>query len=248
MTPTPGNDRKRPRVVLVALAAAVLAGVVAVAAFGASAVLIGKTKRTPNPNCPAADVPNPTLAQSCQVTGQVTGFQRSVDGKKSLFKAKADGKIVAWSVDLSRPNQDERAVFEEFGGSDRYGNGPTAGLAILKKLDNKKFELKRKSPIVKVRNYLGQKPTFTLDDPLRVREGQTIAITTATWLPNFSVKNLSEKNVWVASRQPDECGAGDVETFFQQSNPHLKEGSDRTYGCVYSRARLLYWAYFVPAG
>lgn len=248
MTPTPGNARKRPRALLVAFAAAVLAGAVAAAAFAAQATLIGKTNRTPNPNCPAADVANPTLAQSCQVTGQVTGFQRSVDGKKSLFKVRADGKIVAWSVDLSKPDKDERAVFEEFGGSDRYGDGPTAGIAILKKLGNKKFELKRKSPIVKVRNYLGQRATFTLEDPLRVREGQVIAVTTATWLPNFSVKNLSENNVWVASRQPDECSAPDVETFFEQSNPHLKEGSDRRYGCVYSHARLLYWAHFVPAG
>jgi hypothetical protein len=234
-------------VVLIGLAVLVLAAVITAAAFAAKAQMLGKTNKTPKPNCPAADTPNPTLAQSCQVMGQVTGFQRSVDGKKTPFKIKKNGKIVAWSIDLSKPAKDERSVFQEFGGDNRYGDGPTAGIAVLKKKGDKKFKLKKKSPIVKVKGYLGQRPVFTLEDPLKVKAGDIIAVTTPTWLPNFSVKNLSANNVWVASRKPDECSAGDVETFFDQSSPHLKVGSERKYGCVYTRARLLYWAYFVPS-
>src|SRR5688572_23198054 len=74
-------------------------------AVGASAKQLGKTKDTPSPNCPEND------NYSCQVTGQVTGFQRSADGKRGLFKVPEDGKIVAWSVDLADPSKSERETF-----------------------------------------------------------------------------------------------------------------------------------------
>lgn len=227
------------------LVVALVGGLVATA--GAErAIVLGKTKRTPSPNCPAADRPDPPPAKSCQVMGQVTGFQRSVTGKKRLFRAKEPGKLVAWSVDLAKPDKEEREIFGEAGGTERWGGSPTAGIGVLRKEGRGRFKLVRRSPILKMNRYYGEKPVITLNRPLRMRKGDIVGITTATWLPNFSVKNVTREDVWVASRKPDECNAPDIETFFEQSKPHLKEGSTRRYGCTYNQARLLYWAYFVP--
>jgi hypothetical protein len=224
----------------VVAALAVLAGSVAiglVATAGAErAVTLGKTKRTPRPSCPK---------DPCLVMGHVTGFQRSAAGKNGLFRPDEPGKIVAWSVDLSKPNKEQRNIFGEAGGTERYGKGPTAGIGILRKKSRGRYELMRRSPIMKMREYYGDQPVITLEKPLRVRAGDIVAVTTATWLPNFA-GGLSKRDVWVASRKPDECNAPDIETFFEQSHAHLKEGSTRRYGCTYNKARLLYWAYFVP--
>ena len=232
---------RRLALALVMAMVAVAIGFASVAGAG-KATLLGKTKRTPSPNCPS------TVQYPCEVMGQVTGFQRSTGQEKGLFKVPKTGRLVAWSVDLARPSEDERAVFEEFGGTDHWGTGPTAGISVLNKTGKSKYKLRAKSPILKVRSYMGQKPTFTLETPLRAREGDVVAITTATWLPNFSSKGLGTRNVWVASRKADECGAPDAQTFFEQSSPHTKVGSERRYGCVYDSARLLYWAYLVPRG
>lgn len=233
----------RVRLPLLAAAVAVLAGAIAgglVATAGAErATVLGKTKRTPNPSCPG------TAAKSCLVMGQVTGFQRAAAGKNGLFRVRQPGRIVAWSVDLSKPSKSERTAFNEAGGTPRWGKQPTAGIGIIRKVDRGRYKLKRRSPILKMNGYYGQKPVITLNKPLRVRPDDIVAVTTATWLPNFA-GGLSRRDIWIASRKPGECSAPDIDTFFAQSNPHLKEGSTRRYGCKYNRARLLYWAYFVP--
>ena len=38
----------------------------------------------------------------------------------------------------------------------------------------------------------------------------------------------------------------DVRRFARNSRPQQKVGSVRGYGCDYTSARLLYWAYYVP--
>jgi hypothetical protein len=257
------ESQTRPRARIVIGAVAVLAAVVTTgivsSAIAERARVLGNSPRTPNPNCPA----------DCQVNGHVTGFQRAVDGKKSLFKVPKKGKIVAWGLDLSKPSKEQRDVFGEAAAVDRFGTKPTAGLSILGKRPNQKYRLARKSPIVPVQSYLGESPTFTLNDPLKVTKGQIVALTTVTWLPNFAAdtpaRPISRRNIWVGSRTqrnwPDDTpGDGErncdfppsvppqdqLEYYFSHSSPQKKVGSERKYGCVYRNARLMYYAYFVP--
>jgi len=240
----------------VAAAVAILALVVAASAFAARADKLGKTKRTPQPNCPGED---------CEVNGQVTGFQRSVDGQKGLFRARENGRIVAWGVDLSKPSKKERNFFGELSETNAFGEKPTAGISIISRAGNERYRLVRKSPIVPVNNYYGESPIFTLNDPLRIKKGQVVALTTISWLPNFaSGGNISRDNAWLGSRThkhfPRPSGGGkkacaipsrvpprrQPEYFFKHSSPQKKVGSERKYGCEYNRARLMYYAYFVP--
>jgi len=64
-------------------------------ADAAKAKELGKTNRTPGAACPNA----------CTAIGSVTGFQTMADGKKQPFKARQDGHLVAWSLDLGKPDK-----------------------------------------------------------------------------------------------------------------------------------------------
>jgi hypothetical protein len=252
--------RKRSRLPAVAGAAAVLSVVVAASALGERADVMGKTKRTPKPNCPGT---------SCEVNGQVTGFQRSVDGEKGLFRARKNGRIVAWGVDLSKPSKSERNFFGKLSATNAFGEKPTAGISILSRAGNERYRLVRKSPIMAMNNYYGESPIITLRDPLRIKKGQVVALTTISWLPNFAAsieggRRISRKNAWLGSRThkdfprpanggkkscaippnvPDDRAA---KYFFNHSSPQKKVGSERKYGCEYTGARLMYYAYFQP--
>lgn len=213
---------------------------------------LGKTNDTPTPNCPE------TEQYACNVTGQVTGYQKSADGKKGLFKVRADGHIVAWSVDLADPSKEERKTFGNASQTDQYGKAPTAGISIISRQQDKEFKLKGASPILNVRGFYGEKPVFTLDQPLAVKEGDIVALTTATWLPSFSTKEQTANDIWIGSRKEEDWENGSectipsnvpadeqIDYFFDHSSPHRKVGSVRPYECKYNEARILYWAYFV---
>jgi hypothetical protein len=223
------------------LVLALVAGLVA-SADAQKARVMGKTKNTPTPNCNGKD-PN-----ECQITGQVTGFQTKANGKKGLFRAKQDGRIVAWSIHLGNPSKEERDVFGEAAEAGKFGKHPTAGIGILRKKKNRVFRLMRASPILEVQRYYGEKPIFTLAKPLKINKGNIVALTTATWLPAFSIKGQGPNDVWVGSRNKKNCDitAQGLEYFFAHTKPHRKVGSDRKYACFYNSARYLYWAYFVP--
>lgn len=232
-------------------------------AQGAKSKTLGKTKSSPRPMCPEKNVPDgeqPTTKDFCEVTGQVTGFQKSADGKKGLFKVRETGKIVAWSVDLSDPRKSERDTFGTASQTSQFGKAPTAGISIIRKTSGSKFKLKKASPILSMRGYYGQQPTITLNDPLRVRKGDVVALTTATWLPAFTRIKQTQDDSWIASRKkkdwedgkacnlPSDLNSSEerLEYFFEHSSPHRNVDSERKYQCVYKGARILYWATFVP--
>lgn len=217
---------------------------------------LGKTPRSPSPNCPAREKPpgQPTTERDvCQVTGQVTGFQKSAEGRKGLFRAKRNGTIVAWSVDLANPSRSERQTFGEAAQTPQDGKAPTAGISIIRRTGPDIYRLKNDSPVIPVRTYYGDRPIFTLDTPLRVRKGDIVALTTNTWLPAFSIKGQDRNDAWIASRRKRNCEVPNsvpperrLDYFFDHTSPHRERGTTRPYECTYKSARILYWAYFVP--
>jgi hypothetical protein len=265
MTPSISPITRAFVALLVALASVGIGAQAAIGGGGGdNTAVLGKTKDAPRPNCPATQPPPPQSEfepkDACQVTGQVTGYQKSADGKKGIFKVREDGHIVAWSVDLSDPSKSERRTFGEASQTDQYGKAPTAGISIIRRQEDKIFKLKSASPILNVRSFYGEKPTFTLAEPLPVKEGDVVALTTATWLPAFSIIDQTEDDVWVSSREEKDWVEVDgepcsvpqgltpeerLEYFFDASSPHRKVGSERKYECKYDESRLLYWAYFV---
>jgi hypothetical protein len=236
------NDRNRTLRVLAAGAvllglcvATLLAGPGTDRADAARAKTLGKTKRTPKPSCPKSP---------CEAIGSVTGFQASANGARNPFKVRQNGRLVAWSADLSRPKPSQRRFFGKFYRSESFGTAPSARISVIDPKGNDRYKLKRHSPAVGLNEHLGEKPIFTLTDPLRIKKGDILALTVPSWIPDFAV-GQSARNAWRASRPNNKC-SGDRD--IKASRPHEKLDSTRVYGCTYRTARLLYWGFYTTGG
>jgi hypothetical protein len=225
-----------------ALCVALIAAIAIPAAVASRANVIGKTKHTPNPSCPAKKTHG-----DCSVIGSVTGLMLKADGKRAPFHIFKTGHIVAWAIDLSKPEKSERNTFRTLFHNQAFGGHPSARISVLKSQGNHKYKLIKQSPAVDLKSSLGEKEVFTLDHPLRVSKGQVIGITTPTWASNFALPVNPSDNQWRASRKKSRCRVDrDHPQNIKASRPQQKVGSIRPYGCLYKGARLLYWAYFVP--
>jgi hypothetical protein len=235
---------------LLAGAACLFALLVAVVAPGAAdsaplrVIVLGQTPETPPPACPGKTVNgNPVIF--CKVEGHVTGFQVSADGVAKPYEAPFEGKVVAWSITLSKPSTketettaDEVGFFNEF-----LGSPAQARISILRpvgKSNPPKYKLVRQSPTETLTPYFGTTPIFVLDHPLVVLKGQIVALTVPTWAPMFAI-NVSPEDKWRGSRSKSQDHCISKEDI-KNGRPQQAIGSTKTYGCFYSEARLLYTA------
>jgi hypothetical protein len=192
-------------------------------------LVLGASAQTAPPACPSSP---------CQAIGKVTGFQTTIGNAKKPFLAPFDGKIVAWSIKLSAPTDQQTKFFNDF-----YGGQPSARVSILKPLVKEKlrYKLRAQSPIEDLSSVLGGTVTFALKVPLAVRTGQIVALSVPTWAPAFGI-GLAKDNAWRASRKPNKCSATDD---IQAGSAQQALAQERIYGCSYSTARLLYSATLV---
>jgi hypothetical protein len=198
---------------------------------------LGNTSRTPAPSCPSSG-----QNDSCEAVGSITGFQVVADGVQAPFKAREDGWVVAWALDLSKPKTSESDFFGDFFQSNTFGTTPTARIAVIRRRDERNYKLKAQSPVIPLSSLLGNKETITLTDPLKMKKGDFVAITIPTWAPAFAVNLSSRTNAWRASRDEGQCGTDQAKA----AKPQQKVGSKRQYACDYRTSRLLYWAYYTP--
>ena len=187
----------------------------------------------------AATPVNPSCPDSCQAIGKTTGFQNTIGKTKNPFSVPFTGKVVAWSIKLSRPTAKQIEFFEEF-----FGGPPRARLSVLQPVNKKIkqgkpiYRLKAQSPMEELNPFLGSTTTFALQHPMKVKRGHVVALTVPTWAPAFAV-GLGGDTAWQASRKRSKCNkAGDIKAGKAQQSL----GSDRAYGCTYKTARLLYSA------
>lgn len=205
---------------------------VALPASGASrqVAVLGQTQTTPAPACPQSP---------CEAVGSVTGFQSKAGTVNRPFVAPFSGKMVAWSITLSKPKSSQQSFFNNF-----YGSPPEARIAVLRQVPDKtppRYELLRQGPVVELTPFLGSSVTFAVDTPLNVKKGDVVGLTIPTWAPAFAV-GLADSSGWRASRKAGKCTkTADIKA----SRPQQKIGSDKQYGCFYKTARLLYTATIV---
>jgi hypothetical protein len=179
----------------------------------------------------------------CRVEGHVSGYQVMAGGVPNPYEVPFDGKIVAWSLSLSRPSRkdtktttDEVAFFNDF-----LGSPSQARIGVLRPVEGSKppkFTLVRQSPLEILNPYFGSTPIFALEHPLSVLRGQVVALTVPTWAPMFAF-NVGENNTWRGSRKSGQCSS---RSDIQNGHPQQGVGKTKTYGCFYSAARLLYTA------
>jgi hypothetical protein len=235
----------------IAAASCLLAALVVLAAPGAAdsaplrVLVLGQTAERPPASCPGKIV-NELEVSPCRVEGHITGFQESAEGDSSLFVAPFEGKIVAWSITLSRPSaKDTKTTENEIGTFDEIlGTPAEARIGVLRPIEESKpprYKLLRQSPLVVLNPYFGTTPIFALEHPLTILKGQVVALTVPTWAPMFAV-NLSPEDAWRGSRLPEHCKTRED---IENGHPQQGVGKIKTYGCHYTQARLLYTATLV---
>ena len=218
----------------IVIAASVFAAVLGLA------IGIGSATAAPKTVVLGAAAPaTPSCPEACQAIGRTTGFQTSIGKTQNPFASPVTGRLVAWSIKLSSPTEKQMSFFDEF-----FGGPPRARIAVLKpirkqiKAGRMLYKLKSQGPVEDLKPFLGTTTTFTLQQPLVVREGQIVALTVPTWAPAFAV-NLGGKNAWRASRKKTKCTKPDD---IKLGSAHQRPGRDRLYACLYKTARLLYSA------
>jgi hypothetical protein len=238
---------------LAAAAACLLAALVAAAASPGAVslaaplrvVVLGQTPEAPSPSCPGKIVKGVEITP-CRVEGHVSGFQTQAGGVSNPYEAPFEGKVVAWSITLSKPStKDSATTTNEVGFFDEFlGQPAEARIGVLRPVTGTnppQYTLVRQSPLEVLNPYFGSTPIFALEHPLTVLQGQVVALTVPTWAPMFAF-NVEEENTWRGSRLPKHCTSKED---IQGGHPQQVVGKTKTYGCFYSNARLLYTATLV---
>ncbi len=211
----------------ISLATLAIVGLCALAVPGAASAriievgaLAGESE-LPAPSCPT---------RPCFAVSRTTGYQAKVGTNRGLMKVPADGRIVAWTIRLSRPGRSQVSFFNR-----RLGGEASAGITLLKPGKRLFGRVTAQSPVVELQPFFGQTVQFPLEQSLPARRGQLLALTVPTWAPALAT-NLGGDTSWRASRPAGECD--DTET--QTAQGEMRDLAQ--YRCLYQRVRLTYTA------
>jgi hypothetical protein len=197
-----------------------------VPAAGAEAKLIeiGQTTDAATPSCP----------RTCNAVSRTTGYQAKVGPKRGLFVVPQDGRIVAWTVVLSKPGPSQIKFFQ-----DNLGGEASAGISLLRPGKSLFSRTLRSSPVVTLTPFFGKTVQFALTRSLVAHKGELVALNVPTWAPALAV-GLGGDTSWRASRAADKCR--DTQTQTAQQVDQVTQ-----YRCLYRTARLLYSATLITA-
>jgi hypothetical protein len=216
----------------------VLAAGTAVFAPAASARIIelGATADDVPLNCPG------TTDNPCVAAVRMTGYQgRASGGPKNPYYIRRDGHLIAFTLRLAKPTEDEVNFF-----NNNFGSPSLARISVLRRGDTRKTRLNhrliRQSDRFELDRYFGSRPTFVFDRPIKVRKGNWIAITVPTWPPLLATP-VDRANWWRSSRASDSCDP--PKSLNQFAMEDLREVNK--FGCTYHSARLLYTVTYVPS-
>ena len=204
--------------------AALLVVLLAPAAAPAKVIEIGRASEAeelPQPSCPNSP---------CFAISRTTGYQAKVGQNRGLMKVPEDGRIVAWTIRLSRPGPRQVSFFSE-----RLGGKPSAGIAVLRNGRRLYSRVVAQSPVVDLEPFLGQTVQFPLETTIPVKKGSTIALTVPTWAPALAT-GLGGDTSWRASRPAGDCD----DTSTQTAQTDIRDLAQ--YRCLYQRVRLSYSA------
>jgi hypothetical protein len=179
----------------------------------------------------AEELPQPSCPNSpCFAISRTTGYQAKVGPTRGLMKVPEDGRIVAWTIRLSKPGPKQISFFGE-----RLGGKPSAGISVLRMGPRLFSRVVAASPIMDLDPFLGQTVQFPLETSIPVKKGSTIALTVPTWAPALAT-GLGGDTSWRASRPAGKCD----DTSTQTAQTDIRDLAQ--YRCLYQRVRLSYAA------
>lgn len=208
-----------------------------VAAFGrldrnviASAAATEPTTETTEETTPTTE--ETTTEAPCLAVSRTTGFQTKVGSVNNPLVIPHNGRIVAWTIDLGRPTPTQIKFFDE-----NEGGAPEAAIGILapEKSPKLTYKLVTQTRLYKIQAYFGMNVQIPLEQTMKVKAGDIVALTVPTWAPALAL-GFEKSTGWRASRESKACSVTNTET----AQVELK--SKMTYSCQYLTARLAYSA------
>jgi hypothetical protein len=199
-----------------------LATLVAAAPAYATLTEIGHQDNPPAPSCPSSP---------CLAVSRTTGFQAKVGDTRNPMVSPVDGRLVAFTLQLAKPDDNQVNFFNT-----NLGGAPQARIAVLRLgADKKTYKLTAQGELWDLTPYLGMTAQFPLNRTLIVRKGDVVALTVPTWAPTLAV-GQDRKDGWRADRSADACDDTKAQTALQT----LK--GTAPFPCLYRTARLTYTA------
>jgi hypothetical protein len=197
--------------------------VCALAPAGAHAkvIEIGAGEDAMVPACPG---------KPCLAVSRTTGYQAKVGTNRGLMTVPANGRIVAWTVVLSKPGKTQVNFFNR-----TLGGPAQAGITVLKVAPHLRDTVKASGPLVSLEPYFGSTAQFPLAESIAVKKGDLMALTVPTWAPALQV-GLGGDTSWRAARGRNKCKDTATQT------AQLNVGDKAQYFCLYRTARLTYTA------
>lgn len=204
-----------------ALAGVLLAGLAAPAVAPAMLDSVPSvTTPDATPSCPG---------KPCYALGRTTGYQAKVGPDRGLYTVQHDGRIVSWSITLSKPNKKQVKFFDK-----NLGGPSEARIAVLRMGRKLHARVIAQGEPQLLEPYFGGTVEFALDQSIPVKKGNVIALTVPTWAPALAA-GLGSDTSWRASRGKGTCD--DSQTQTAQDVGGLSQ-----YYCLYQTARLMYSA------
>jgi hypothetical protein len=206
---------------LKAVAAVAGAGLAVPAIAWAAVDDVGTAGGDVAPSCPS---------KPCLAISKTTGFQAKVGDARAIDIIPKDGRIVAWTITLSKPGKKQTAYFNT-----KLGGEPEAQITILRPGNKLHYRVIAQGEPQKLTPYLGQKVQFPLVKSIPVKKGYVVALTVPTWAPALAV-NQPGTSSWRAARAKGACSDFDKQTA-QSTNDAIAQ-----WYCLYRTARLTYSA------
>lgn len=194
------------------------------AAAPAKVVEIGRAndaEELPAPSCPRSP---------CFAVSRTTGYQAKVGTNRGLLRVPENGRIVAWTIRLSKPGPRQIDFFNQ-----RLGGPPSAGVTILRPGKRLFGRVIAQSPVMELQPFLGQTVQFPLETSIPVKKNNVVALTVPTWAPALAT-GLGADTSWRASRPAGDCD----DTSTQTAQSDIRDLAQ--YRCLYQRVRLSYSA------
>ncbi|MEA2158259.1 MAG: hypothetical protein QOD66_639 [Solirubrobacteraceae bacterium] len=188
------------------------------------------------PVCP----PTVTASNCTIILTQVTALATIRDGVAYPTTVTKAGKIVAFSLGLSRLDKNLTTAKNDVHFLDTtYGGTARAGITILKLVGKKslrRWKVMAQSPIYHLQPYLGTVVQFPLDTSIPVTPGEVVALTVPTWAPVLSFNLPTTKFAYRQSRASN-CNHPAATTQTQTTI-----GASTRYVCDYPGTRVEYSA------
>jgi hypothetical protein len=215
----------KPRRILIALAVGAAAALAAPAVASAEIIELGSAPPGTPPSCPG---------QPCLAVSRTTGYQAKVGTTRGLMTVPKTGRIVAWSIALGNPGEQQTEFFNE-----RLGGESEARITVLDPQEKLRSQVMAQGTSRRLARYFGSTPQFAMSRSIRVRKGWVVALTVPTWAPALSV-GLGADTSWRASRSRGDCDDTQAQT------AQLRFEQIAQYYCLYRTARLTYSATLIP--